>query len=74
MHQRGVVGFAQEFHQVGCRLDVAGERIAQVGIEVREAATVHDHIDRTCQALARHGVQSQSRFADVAFDDFEFLA
>jgi len=53
MHQSGVVALAQEVEQVASGIDVGGERVAQVRIEIRQAGAVGDHVERTLQARLR---------------------
>ena len=58
MHQAGVVALAQEIEKIAGGIDVGGERVAQVGIEIGEARAVGDHVERTLQARLRCGVQA----------------
>ena len=74
MHQAGVVALAQEIEQIARRIDVGGERVAQVGIEIGEAGAVGNDVERALEARLRRGVEAQAGLADVAFDDFDFFA
>ena len=46
MQQGGVVACAEEFEDVGRGADVRRQRVAQVGIEIRQAGAVDDQIER----------------------------
>src|SRR4029077_11832059 len=43
-------------------------------IEIGEASAVRDHVERALEARLSRGVQAKARLADVAFDDFDFVA
>ena len=73
MHQAGVVALADEFEQMGRGINVGGEGVAQVGIEVGEAGAVDDEIEGGGEAFAGGGVEAEAGGAYVAFDDFEFF-
>ena len=73
MQQRGVVGCAEKIDQMDRRLDVAGQRIAQVGIEIRQPRAVHHHIDHAGQPLPRFVVKAQPRLAYIPFHDLDLF-
>ena len=61
MQQRGVIGFAKKFDQVDGGFHVAGQRVAQIGIEIGQARAVDHQIERARQALARVRTSSRVR-------------
>src|SRR6266481_2474035 len=73
MHQAGVIALAQKVEQVNGGIDVGRERIAQIGIEIRQASAVHDDVERFCEACLGGFVEPKTRLADVSFDDFHFF-
>ncbi len=53
--------------------DVARQRLAKIRIEIRQAGTVDDQVERARQMRPRFRVNAQPRLAHVAFDDFHAL-
>ena len=64
---------ANKFDQVISRIHIHSQSVAQIGIEIRETRAVHNQIERLLQARLRLGIHAESRLADVAFDNVDFL-
>ena len=73
MHQPGVIALAKKIEQVHCRINVRGESIAQVGIEIGQSRAVGDDVDRTLQARLHFRGEAQTRLADIPFDNIHFF-
>ena len=71
--QPGMLAMAEKLQNVIHGVDVGGERIAQVGIEIRETRAVCDHVHRLLQPRLRFRVQAQARLAGIAFHHFHFV-
>src|ERR1700719_3001898 len=69
-----MAALAHKVEDVRCGLDIRRERVAQVGIEVREARTIDDEIERAAQALTNFGGEAQMRLAAVSLDYFHAFA
>ena len=74
MHQRRMVAAAQEIEQVLGRLHVRRKRIAQIGIEIRQPAAIHDHVDGPRQPLAHFRLKPEPRLACVSAQHLDVLA
>jgi len=74
MHQPGVAALPQKVKQVDCGIHIGRKRIAQIGIEIRQARAVHNQVERFCQARLRGLVKPQARQAHIPFHDFYFFS
>ncbi len=66
MHQRGMVASGQKIQHVLRRPHIHRQRIAQVGIEIRQAGAVDDQIHRALDSLRRFRRKPQPRLGYVA--------
>ena len=75
MQQRGVMGIAHEIEHVRGGADVRRERVAKIGIEIREPGAVDDHVERSRARRRRtSGCRPRPGLRDVAFDHFDAFA
>ena len=68
-----MIAFSEEVEEIKCGVDVGGDGVAKVGIEIGEAGAVDDQVERIFKPRLRGFVHAEAGLADVAFDDFYFF-
>ena len=66
MQQSAVIRSANEFDQVKCGIHIHGDRIAQIGIEIRQPRTVDDQVEFPPEPRRHLGLQAHRGLRYIA--------